>query len=351
LNDATQAAVADAQASAAFDLQHETVRRWIWRQGWTELRDIQERSIPILLDGTRDLIISAGTASGKTEAAFLPIVSRLAWDERPAGAGFEAVYVSPLRALINDQFQRIETLCEEIGLPVTKWHGDVASSVKERARKRPHGILLTTPESLEAILVRRGNEAVRLFAALTYIVVDEMHAFMDSERGRQLQSLLNRVEIAAGHRVARVALSATLADMHTSAAFLRPLNPDAVEILESTTGAQELRLQVRGYIKPAFKRARGKRDNREEAPEDPALNAIVKHLFATLRGHRSLIFAGSRQRVELITAELRGLCESLGVPEEFFAHHGNLSREHREEAERRLKEETRPGSIVATTTL
>ncbi len=348
---ATQAAIADVQASAAFDLLHEKVRRWIWRQGWTELRDIQERSISILLDGKRDLIVAAGTASGKTEAAFLPIVSRLAWDERPPGAGFEAIYVSPLRALINDQFGRIETLCEEIGLPVTKWHGDVASSVKERARKRPQGILLTTPESLEAILVRRGNEATRLFAALSYIVVDEMHAFMDRERGQQLQSLLNRVEIASGHRVARVALSATLADLRTSAAFLRPLDPDAVEILESKTGGQELRLQVRGYIEPALKPGRGKRNDDEEAPEDSALVHIVRHLFDTLRGHRSLIFAGSRQRVELITAELCSLCEALGVPEEFFAHHGSLSREHREEAERRLKEEDRPGSIVATTTL
>jgi ATP-dependent Lhr-like helicase len=281
----------------------------------------------------------------------LPIVSRLAWDERPPGAGFEAIYVSPMRALINDQFGRIEALCEEIGLPVTKWHGDVASSVKDRARKRPHGILLTTPESLEAILVRRGNEAARLFAVLTYIVVDEMHAFMDSARGRQLQSLLNRVEIAAGRRVARVALSATLADMRISAAFLRPLDPDAVEILESTTGIQELRLQVRGYTEPILKPGRGKRDDREDAPESPALNAIVKHLFETLRGHRGLIFAGSRQRVELITAELSSLCETLGVPVEFFAHHGSLSREHREDAERRLKDESRPGSIVATTTL
>jgi len=339
------------RASSAFDLLHEKVRRWIWKQGWTELRDIQEQSIPILLDGKRDLIIAAGTASGKTEAAFLPIVSRLAWDDRATGTGFQALYVSPLRALINDQFARIETLCEEIELPVTKWHGDVSASVKARARKYPHGILLTTPESLEAILVRRGNEAARLFGALSYIVVDEMHAFMNAPRGRQLQSLLNRIEIAAGHRVARVALSATLADMGTSKAFLRPLDPEAVEILRSQAGGQELRLQVRGYLEPVVKPSGGKRDDDEQAPEDPALNAIIKHLFDTLRGQRSLIFAGSRQRVELVTANLCTLCETLGVPEEFFAHHGSLSREHREEAERRLKDETRPGSIVATTTL
>jgi ATP-dependent Lhr-like helicase len=225
-------------ASAAFDLLHEKIRRLIWQQGWAELRDIQERSIPILLEGNRDLIIAAGTANGKTEAAFLPIVSRLASDEFTAGNGFQALYISPLRALINDQFGRIETLCEEIELPVTKWHGDVSASVKQRARKRPHGILLTTPESLEAILVRRGGEAGRLFGALSYIVIDEMHAFMDAPRGRQLQSLLNRIEIASGHPVTRVALSATLSDMRTSAAFLRPLNPHAVEILESQSGGQ-----------------------------------------------------------------------------------------------------------------
>lgn len=119
-----------AMTSSAFDLLHEKVRRWIWRQGWTELRDIQERSIPLLLEGTRDLIISAGTASGKTEAAFLPIVSRLAVEDRPSGGGFQAIYVSPLRALINDQFGRLESLCEEIGILVVKWHGDVAASVR-----------------------------------------------------------------------------------------------------------------------------------------------------------------------------------------------------------------------------
>lgn len=340
----------DDSASTSFDLLHEKVRRWIWRQGWAELRDIQERSIPVLLEGQRDLIIAAGTASGKTEAAFLPIVSRLATDERKPGAGFEAIYISPLRALINDQFGRMETLCEEVEMPVWKWHGDVASSVKERARKRPQGILLTTPESLEAILVRRGNEVKRLFAALSYMVIDEMHAFMDAERGRQLQSLLNRIEIAAGHPVVRVGLSATLADMRTSAAFLRPLNPDGVEILESKMGSQPLKLQVRGYIQPRLKQ-RDENSDKGEATESTADIEIATHLFDTHRGHRSLIFAGSRRNVELYTARLRGLCETSGVPEEFFAHHGSLSREHREEAERRLKEDDRPGSIIATTTL
>lgn len=358
-------------ASRSFEMLHEGVRRWIWRQGWAELRDVQERSIPLLMAGGRDLVIAAATASGKTEAAFLPIVSRIASEGRAAGGGFEAIYVSPLRALINDQFGRIEGLCEELDVPVTKWHGDVAASVKQRAAKRPGGVLLTTPESLEAILVRRGGEAGRLFAALGHVVVDEMHAFLDAPRGRHLQSLLNRVEIAAGHRVDRVGLSATLADMRTAAAFLRPADPDAVDVLESREGHQELRLQLRGYVEPASPRAapaRGAPTDFEDVADagdadapagageaaergGEAMGAMVRHMFATLRGRRSLVFAGSRQRVELVTAALGEMTEAAGVPEEFHAHHGSLSREIREDAERRMKDPTRPASIVCTTTL
>ena len=349
----TTTETAEATHSAAFDMLHEKVRRWIWRQGWSELHDIQENSIPVLLDGSRDLVISATTASGKTEAAFLPIVSRLASEAQVPGNGFQAIYVGPLRALINDQFARMEGLCEEVEIPVVKWHGDVAASVKARASKRPGGIMLTTPESLEAILVRRGPEASRLFAALSYLVVDELHAFMGSERGRQLQSLLLRIEAAAGHRVARVGLSATLAELRSAAAFLRPADPGRVVTLNSDSGAGQVMLQLRGYIEPRLKPriAGGQSGEDDPPPENPAFVQIVRHLFETLRGQRSLIFAGSRQSVELVAAELAGLCEALGVPEEFFAHHGSLSREHREDAERRLKDESRPGSIVSTTTL
>lgn len=347
---------AEDASSQSFDLLHESVRRWIWRQGWAELRDIQERSIPILMSGERDLIIGAGTASGKTEAAFLPIVSRIASDDLPEGSGFRAIYISPLRALINDQFGRLESLCEVLEIPVTKWHGDVAASVKQRARKKPGGILLTTPESLEAILVRQGPEAARLFRSLSYLVIDEMHAFLDEPRGRQLQSLLHRVEVAAGRRVARVGLSATLADMSMAKAFLRPEDPASPEVLDSTAGGQELRLQLRGYLQAAAPGKRGGGDEEDGdaaagGADDPTSLAITRHLFETLRGSRNLIFAGSRQRVELVTVGLAEMTEAMGTPEEFFAHHGSLSREHREDAERRMKDTTRPASIVCTTTL
>ncbi len=346
------AAVTCSERHQTVDLLHEHVRRWIWKQGWAGLRDIQERSIPALLDGGRDLVISAGTASGKTEAAFLPIVSRIASAGRRPGDGFDAVYVSPLRALINDQFSRMEGLCGEVDVAVTKWHGDASQAARARALRAPSGVLLITPESLEAMLVRKGAEAPRLFRGTSYLVIDEMHAFMDSARGKQLQSILHRLETASRGRATRVGLSATLADQETSKRFLRPLAPGQVDVLESQS-SRDMRLQVRGYVEPPRRFDKPEPGAPGEGP-DPGRSAeaeIVKHLFGTLRGKRGLVFAGSRGRVETTTVGLSALTEAHGVPEEFFAHHGNLSREHREEAERRMKDAGRPASIVCTTTL
>ena len=339
---------------SAFDSLHEKVRRWIWQQGWEGLRDVQERSIPHLLSGERDLIIMAATAGGKTEAAFLPIVSRLASEGTVHGGGFQAIYVSPMRALINDQFGRMESLCSELDIEVTKWHGDVSASVKAKASKRPSGIVLITPESLEAMLVRRGKEVARLFRGLSYVVIDEMHVFLDDPRGKQLQSILHRIDLAARVKPVRVGLSATLADEEAACAFLRPLEPTRVDVLPPGTGGPQIKLQLRGYVRPVHFRERPKAPEageNEVVPDDPASIALTRHLFETHRGHRSLIFAGARGRVEEITVRLAEMTEAMGVPEEFFAHHGNLSREHREHAERRMKDKSRPASIVCTTTL
>ncbi len=247
----------------------------------------------------------------------------------------------------------MEGLCGEVGLAVTKWHGDASQAARVKALRKPSGVLLITPESLEAMLVRRGAEAPRLFRGTSYLVIDEMHAFMDSARGKQLQSILHRIEIAAGGRITRVGLSATLADEHTPKCFLRPFAPESVQVLPSRSGNAPVMLQVRGYIEPEYgaKNSNGAGRDEARAPERAAEAAIIQHLFGTLRGTRSLIFAGSRGRVETTTVGLSALTDAHGVPEEFFAHHGNLSREHREEAERRMKDTTRPASVVCTTTL
>ena len=112
------------EQSTGFHRLAEPVRRWIWQRGWSSLRDIQERAISALLNDESDVIITAATAGGKTEAAFLPLVSSILDD--PGAGGFDLVYVGPLRALINDQFERLEELCERAQLPVFPWHGDIS---------------------------------------------------------------------------------------------------------------------------------------------------------------------------------------------------------------------------------
>ena len=157
-----------------------------------------------------------------------------------------ALYISPLKALINDQWGRLEQLCEELGVPVTPWHGDISPLRKRQFMKRPQGVLLMTPESLEAMFVLRGHELRRFFGELEYMVVDELHVFIGSDRGKQLQSLMHRIEMVIERRVPRVGLSATLGDMDSAGMFLRPTGPAAL-IIQSKTAGQELKLQLRGY--------------------------------------------------------------------------------------------------------
>lgn len=335
-------------SSDAFDALHPKVRHWIWQQGWQDLRPVQRAAIGPLLRGSVDAIISARTAAGKTEAAFLPLISRIA-DE--PGGGFRLLYISPLKALINDQFRRLEGLCETLDIPVFRWHGDVSSGQKAQARKRPAGIVLITPESLEATFIRRGLEIGRLFGALDAVVIDELHAFIGTDRGRQLQSLLNRLDVAIDRRVTRVGLSATLGDMSLAAAFIDPDHPARVALVTEPSGGQDVRLQLRGYVQAPLGAPAAPACEQDIASKLEPLHAIAEDLFDRLRGQRHLVFAGSRDRVELLSDHLRQLSERLGVPNEFFPHHASLSREHREFVEARLRGGSLPTTAIATSTL
>lgn len=328
-------------ASEVVDRLDRRIIRWLHRQGWTSLREIQTRAIAPILDDDKDVILAAGTASGKTEAAFLPIVSRILQEEEPSG--IRVLYISPLKALINDQFRRLEELCESLEIPVHKWHGDVSSAAKKEVVRTPRGILLITPESLEAVLIHRGTQVPRMFSTLNLVVIDELHAFIGSERGRQLQSLLHRIEAVARKCIRRIGLSATLGDMRLAAAFLRPEGEDRVMSIESSKDAGKLLLQIRGH------RVGG--EVLKDEGEDPVERSIPRHLFQNLRGSNNLIFANSRARVEQLSDALRELCESERLPNEFFPHHGSLSKELREDLEIRLKDGRLMTTAVCTSTL
>jgi ATP-dependent Lhr-like helicase len=324
--------------SNAFDQLARPVQKWIRQQGWSELRDIQARAIRTICDSDSDLIVAASTAGGKTEAAFFPLISQVL-DTPAEGGGFDLLYIGPLKALITDQAGRLEGICHEAELPVVPWHGDVSQSVKTRAMKNPKGILLITPESLEALFVRRGLEIARLFGVTRAVVIDELHTVLDSERGVQLRSLLTRLELAIKKPIRRIGLSATLGDMDLARAYLRPDNAENVALIEAEGGEAELKLQLRGYLS----------GGEENAPS--ATDAVAAHLFEHLRGSDNLVFAGARQRVEIYADRLRNLCEQENLPQEFYPHHASLSRDHRDFVERRLKDNSKPTTAVCTSTL
>ena len=344
---------ASERQSRAFHLLVEPVQRWIWHKKWCAIRDIQERAIPFLINCDDDLIIAASTAGGKTEAAFMPLISRVYATEK--GEGFDLVYVGPLRALINDQFRRLEDLCRNLDMPVHPWHGNISQAVKAQARKKPQGVLLITPESLEAMFVLRGSEMPRLFAGTQAIVIDELHALLDSERGVHLRSLLTRLELSVGRRIRRVGLSATLGDMALAKAYLRPENPENVGQIVSHSSRQKLIINLHTYISRHFTEQPVIKDagqNDKKTKDLSAKRKVGEHIFNKFRGDKkNLIFANTRPNVEYYSDLLRLMCEKRYLPNEFFPHHASLSKEHRGFVEKRLKDNPLPTTVFCTSTL
>ena len=331
--------------SKSFSLLHTQIQYWIWQQEWNELRDVQERSIPIILEQESDIIISASTASGKTEAAFFPILTKML--SSGGGIGL-TVYISPLTALINDQFSRLTALCENLHISVCPWHGGISTSVKKRFLQNPEGVLLITPESLEAIFCSYGFQVKRIFSGLQYIVVDELHSFIGSERGKQLQTLLHLIEYSIQKNIPRIGLSATLGDMDLAAQFLR--DSGNCKIVEAQGENSEIKILLKGVIQKSIVPVR----DDENAIDDLVLSSarsIALYLYKTLRGSNNLVFPNSRSMVELYTYQLSMLCLTNQVPNEFYPHHGSLSKEIREEAEISLKSKEHSTTVICTNTL
>lgn len=320
-----------------------SIQKWIFKQGWSSLRKIQYDAIDPILAGSSDVIISASTAAGKTEAFFLPAISSLLSDSEFQGVGI--LYISPLKALINDQDRRLESLSELTGIPVTPWHGDSLISKKNKLKKKPSGIVLITPESLESILVRDPGWAKSALGSLKYIVIDEFHAFIGSERGHHLISLLHRLEHLSDrlqNPIPRVALSATLGNIENVPLSLRPHQSLPCEIIQNSNAQSTIKVQAKGYLNP---------NDTNNGLVPTAEELICSDLMKFCRGGNHLVFANSRGRTESIAATLSELCEKEVVPNEFFPHHGSLSKELRETLERRLQKEHHPTTAVCTMTL
>ncbi len=319
--------------STAFDRLHPGLQRHLWDMQWRELHPIQVAAIHHIVAGRGDTLITAPTAGGKTEAAFLPILSKIADDPGP---GFRAIYVGAVKALINDQFRRLEDLCERLEVPVHRWHGDVGQGARKKALKTPAGVLLITPESLEAMFVLRPTELPRLFGGLGYVVVDELHAFIGTERGAQLRSLMHRIERRCDCAPARIGLSATIADSQAACAWLRPAGPPATH-LHDPDAKRQMAIRVRGYWyrQPVPKAASHSNVDRAEA-DATTLQEVARATVLAVHGRTTLAFANSKANIEMFADALKTETRALTLPDEVVVHHGSLSKELRESAEARL---------------
>lgn len=395
----------------AFDLLHPGVQRAIWDMRWSELNPVQRDTILAIHETDAPLIITAPTAGGKTEAAFLPILSRIATDAdaadlaRTTARSIRVLYVGPLKALINDQFSRIERICEHTQIPVHRWHGDVSATAKKDALKNPGGVLLITPESIEALFLRRGREIPKLFSALNYIVIDELHAFLENVRGIHLQSLLSRIAHHARCRPRLLGLSATLGDYAAARAFLSPDNPEKTRTIESTAQSREIRLGIRAHLVPEDKTdkqgnliaryrltpkqwqtALATLDARastltDTTPLASTLDTSASQFFfdqiysTTLTDPRkvttefddiaddiclhyrqgtNLVFGNAKRAIELIADTCHQTASRENWPlDPFHVHHGSLSKDERESVETHLKNSTPscPATAFCSSTL
>jgi len=299
---------------------------------WASLRPLQVAGIHAILTTKQHVILSAPTASGKTEAAFLPILSAIAED---SAGSVRVLYVGPLKALINDQFTRVGDLCTHLDIAVHSWHGDVAANKKSKLIAKPGGVLLITPESIESLFANRPSQLRKVFGGLRYVVIDELHTFLDNDRGFHLQSLLTRLagKIDNPASLRLIGLSATIGDTRVAKRCLAPDSPDRVTVIEDAGEGKELKMRVHCYVsEPMPEISEG-----EEEPPDEAFEAMADDLVKHSKGAANLIFANSRATVELLADACRERGRRLGLSDQFMVHHGSLSADIRRDAEATMK--------------
>lgn len=288
-----------------FDQLHPALQHHIVNSlGWRELRPFQDAVIPSILDG-QHLIVLAPTAGGKTEAAFFPVVSRMLSE---GWSGLSVLYLCPIKALLNNLDIRLQRYCTLLGRRSSLWHGDVTTGSRRKILRDPPDVLLTTPESLEVMLVSPNVDARNLFAGLQVVIVDEIHAFAGDDRGWHLLSVLERAARLAGRELQRIGLSATVGNPET-----------LVDWLAGSCSQRE-----RGVFLPPKAAA---------VPADVTLDFVGSLENAAVvisrlhRGEKRLVFIDSRAKAEQLGSELR----QLGITS--FVTHSSLSQEQRHQAE------------------
>ncbi|WP_353929523.1 DEAD/DEAH box helicase [Okeanomitos corallinicola TIOX110] len=308
------------------------IQEYIYLNNWTELRPIQTASCEVIFNTDAHLLIAAATAAGKTEAAFLPVLTLL--HENPIQT-IGVLYISPIKALINDQFQRLNDLLKTADIPVYSWHGDVSQNRKNKLLKNPQGVLQITPESLESLLINKHQELPRLFADLRFIIIDEIHAFMGSERGYQIICQLQRLGNITKVQPRRIGLSATLGDYSMAEKWLSLGTEKPVITPEIEAGKRQIKLALEHFF-----------INKDIDESD-----YEKYIFNITKSRKCLIFANNRTQTESIISDLRNIATNSGFPDIYHVHHGSIAVSLRQAAENAMREPNQPAVTAATLTL
>ena len=340
---------------SAFDRYAPFVQDYIYRNHWENLRAIQVAAADAIFNTDDNVLLTASTASGKTEAAFFPIITLFS-ENPPSSVG--CIYIGPLKALINDQFTRLTDLCEEADIPVWHWHGDVAQSHKSRLMRKPSGILQITPESLEAMLLHKHAAIPKLFGDLRFVVIDEVHSLLRGDRGGQTLCLIERLSRIAGVNPRRIGLSATIGDPEKTGAFLSLGTGRNTIIPKIDAKGAKWRLSMEHFYIKDVQAAEGKEisealpvleEKTADAPKnaDPGIGYIYEHT----KGKKCLVFVNSREECETVTTTLRQYCDIQQERDRFLIHHGNLSASYRETAEGIMNDDSQYMTTVTTATL
>lgn len=325
------------RAAKIFNRFSPFIKDYIYKNGWEELRDVQIETADLLFNSDRNLIVSSSTASGKTEAVLFPMLSLLCENE-PSGVGI--LYIAPLKALINDQFARVEELLDEANISVFHWHGDISSTQKNKFLKSPKGILQITPESLESMLINRKSDLVRIFGDLRFIIIDEVHTLIGSDRGNQVRCLIERLAQTIGHCPRITGLSATISN--------------AGDEYTNWLGGKCAMVNIKdSKIKWGLALEHFYIDQMPDISEGEyiPIDLGYEYIYDAAIKKKSIIFSNSREETEFVTSTMRQIADRRGDCDIFHIHHGNLSASIRESAEHALRYGEKNSVTCSTATL
>lgn len=336
-----------------FDHYAPFIQDYIYEHNWQNLRPIQVAAAEEIFNTDHNVLLSASTASGKTEAAFFPILSKINGEKADS---IQVLYIAPLKALINDQYERLTNLCEPSAIKIWRWHGDVAQTQKRKMLKKPSGVLQITPESLESFMINKHMDIPRLFHNLQFIVIDELHSFLRNDRGGQTFCLIQRLSKLAGVNPRRIGLSATIGNLDAARKFLGAGSKHETSAPRVQNQKQIWRLSMEHFYQTdpqsADKDHSADKNIIPKTDKAPALaDPGIGYIFEHTRGRKCLVFTNSREECEAVCQQLRAYCKYNHEPDRFLIHHGNLSPALRETAEEAMKDEDSYMTTCATATL